>query len=624
MKRTIPLLITAIGGFVLIAATFIPATESWGEKATVWFDILAGIAFILGGANLFRIHLTKISDHQPGWAYSAITLASFLIVLIAGLCKLGVPPAPDQEFVGETFAELPLDQLPPELTFVVPGILPEAIVQAWQLRAESIGVSVRRQTSLVNGQLQFRGWLEPDQQQDLEGFSEHLDWQCAVSRLAELAKPPPEVADQVRYASLHQSLAATGILTPEDVAALQAISPSPDWQAAVDQLVSKADYETTLDNVAFPPLYETPAELTDRTQRTETTLTLRGPLSAANQAALLGQFSITRPWTPNAVSELLAALNAAGPPLTPAQSDGLSRALAVSWQFEDLLALVQTARDPPALPAVAPCAALQADRTALPGAWLPGEPPLPLTPAHTSALQAFIENPAQRIADLLTQLSAAGPLTAAQLGTVERVLTGQPTRGQILRRAYTGLMAAELETAEIAGRLPQRLNDAQRGILLDVYRREVEWNRVVATLAAQSHRVKYPWSGRYIETGSLFWWSYEYMFSPLSATVFALLAFYVASAAFRAFRAKNAEALLLLLTAFIILLGRSQAGTWLTGWFPDELAFLRADALTVWIMQTVNTAGSRAIMIGIALGLAATSAKVLIGIDRSYLGSGDD
>ena len=53
MKRTVPLLITALGGFVLIGAYFIPPAQSWGEKVSIWFDILASIAFILGGANLF-------------------------------------------------------------------------------------------------------------------------------------------------------------------------------------------------------------------------------------------------------------------------------------------------------------------------------------------------------------------------------------------------------------------------------------------------------------------------------------------------------------------------------------------------------------------------------------------
>ena len=46
MKRTVPLLITALGGFILIAAYFIPYTQSWGESVAIWFDILASIAFI--------------------------------------------------------------------------------------------------------------------------------------------------------------------------------------------------------------------------------------------------------------------------------------------------------------------------------------------------------------------------------------------------------------------------------------------------------------------------------------------------------------------------------------------------------------------------------------------------
>jgi len=131
------------------------------------------------------------------------------------------------------------------------------------------------------------------------------------------------------------------------------------------------------------------------------------------------------------------------------------------------------------------------------------------------------------------------------------------------------------------------------------------------------------WSGSYREPGAPFWWGYEYALKPLTATMFSMLAFYIASAAFRAFRAKNLEAILLLGTAFIILLGRTAAGVVLTGWLHPSLSGLRLENLTVFIMQTFNTAGNRAIMIGIALGIASMSLKVLLGVDRSYLGKGD-
>ena len=134
----------------------------------------------------------------------------------------------------------------------------------------------------------------------------------------------------------------------------------------------------------------------------------------------------------------------------------------------------------------------------------------------------------------------------------------------------------------------------------------------------------YPLSGHYREIGSPFWWLYEYAFKPLTATMFAMLAFYISSAAFRAFRAKNLEAILLLSTAFIILLGRTFAGVYLTSWFPDWMSGLKIENLTIFIMSVFNTAGNRAIMIGIALGVASTSLKVLLGVERSYLGSGED
>ncbi len=129
-------------------------------------------------------------------------------------------------------------------------------------------------------------------------------------------------------------------------------------------------------------------------------------------------------------------------------------------------------------------------------------------------------------------------------------------------------------------------------------------------------------SGKYEEEGTPFQWIYDYMLTPITSTLFALLAFYVASAAFRAFRAKNVEAMLLLGTAFIVLLGRTFAGVVLTGWLPDQLSGLRLENLSVYIMQVFSTAGTRAVMIGISLGVAATSLRILLGLDRSYLGSG--
>lgn len=128
----------------------------------------------------------------------------------------------------------------------------------------------------------------------------------------------------------------------------------------------------------------------------------------------------------------------------------------------------------------------------------------------------------------------------------------------------------------------------------------------------------YAWSGNYIQDGSGFWWIYQYLYLPLAATMFALLAFYIASAAFRAFRAKNTEALILLVTAFIVLIGRTYAGVVLTGWMHPSLQFPN---LTSMIMDVFNLAGNRAIVIGIGLGVVSLSLKVLLGVDRSYLGS---
>ncbi len=119
------------------------------------------------------------------------------------------------------------------------------------------------------------------------------------------------------------------------------------------------------------------------------------------------------------------------------------------------------------------------------------------------------------------------------------------------------------------------------------------------------------------DVGTGFDWLYNYTYIPLSSTMYAILAFFVASASYRAFRARNAEATLLLLAAFFVMLGRVPIGDLLTMWMPEGF---RISNLATWIMDFPQTAGQRAIMIGIALGLVSTSLRVILGIERSHLG----
>jgi len=128
------------------------------------------------------------------------------------------------------------------------------------------------------------------------------------------------------------------------------------------------------------------------------------------------------------------------------------------------------------------------------------------------------------------------------------------------------------------------------------------------------------WSGNFQGTGSLFKYLYDYTFQPLQSTMFSLLAFFVASASYRAFRAKTIEASILLVAAFVILVRPTPLGYYLTFWLPDPLKFLTISNLSTWILAVPNMVGQRAIMIGIALGIVSTSLRLILGIERGYLG----
>ncbi|MBI1799659.1 MAG: hypothetical protein HYR73_08220 [Candidatus Eisenbacteria bacterium] len=117
-------------------------------------------------------------------------------------------------------------------------------------------------------------------------------------------------------------------------------------------------------------------------------------------------------------------------------------------------------------------------------------------------------------------------------------------------------------------------------------------------------------------------WIYNHLYSPMQATLFALLSFFIASAAFRAFRIRTTEAALLAIAALIVMLGRVPIGDhYLTARIPVK--WLQMSSIQQWIMDNPQNAAKRAILIGAAMGVMATGLRVILGIERSYLGGED-
>ena len=114
---------------------------------------------------------------------------------------------------------------------------------------------------------------------------------------------------------------------------------------------------------------------------------------------------------------------------------------------------------------------------------------------------------------------------------------------------------------------------------------------------------------------SVFEWLYNNVQLPMDATMFSLLAFFIASAAYRAFRARTFEASLLLITALIVMMGNVPIG--------DFLSNDTASKARQWILDNPNLSARRGIILGVSLGVISQSIRIILGIERSYLGGGD-
>jgi hypothetical protein len=165
-----------------------------------------------------------------------------------------------------------------------------------------------------------------------------------------------------------------------------------------------------------------------------------------------------------------------------------------------------------------------------------------------------------------------------------------------------------------------------------IFRRQRDWPYKIVLLVGMMFTLVFGLfvdGGRFQEQGTVSLWLYDHVYVPMNATMFALLAFYIASAAFRAFRIRSTEAALLAAAALVVMIGRVPIGDWLTralfdhDGLPHAVRALRLSDLQQWIMDVPQNAAKRAILIGAAMGVMATGLRVILGIERAYLGGGD-
>lgn len=112
-------------------------------------------------------------------------------------------------------------------------------------------------------------------------------------------------------------------------------------------------------------------------------------------------------------------------------------------------------------------------------------------------------------------------------------------------------------------------------------------------------------------TNPVYKWGFDYLYQPIYSAISSLLAFMITSASYRAFKVKDWQAGVLMVTAVIVMLGQVGVGS---------LIYKGIPSWSQWIMSVVNLAGMRGITIGGALGAVALSLRVLLGLERGYLG----
>jgi hypothetical protein len=102
-------------------------------------------------------------------------------------------------------------------------------------------------------------------------------------------------------------------------------------------------------------------------------------------------------------------------------------------------------------------------------------------------------------------------------------------------------------------------------------------------------------------------WVFTNIQTPLQASLSALLAFFVVTAAYRLLRIRSLESAVMLVIVLLVLAGQVTVG--LVPVLP---------AIRDWILDVPAMAGVRGILLGVGLGALLTAIRLLLGVEHPY------
>ena len=130
--------------------------------------------------------------------------------------------------------------------------------------------------------------------------------------------------------------------------------------------------------------------------------------------------------------------------------------------------------------------------------------------------------------------------------------------------------------------------------------------------------IYYPYYSRFVQVPNPYKFIQNFVAEPIIACILGLLGYYITSAAYRAFRVKNAEAGMMMLIAVLCMLGNISIFEPISRRLFLHTAFdrLHFPYIREWLMGSANAAVFRGLNFGISIGVAAMSIRIILGLEK--------